>query len=166
MSGGEDGFLELLAVLMVIERNRQAFAEGVLRGCGGRALILQWEEQRRWQKVRQGSKRNVLLKAFIGIQLIYSVVFFVCFGSFVVCFLAVRLEVQALECLQAPFLQYRFGLLNVSVWSRAPKSEWHTIYLMSCQGLGSPFRAQSESIRHSCWERGKRLKRSIFFLKM
>lgn len=41
MSGGEDGFLELLAVLMVIQRNRQAFAEGVLRGCGGRALILQ-----------------------------------------------------------------------------------------------------------------------------
>ena len=74
MSGGEDGFLELFAVLMVIQRNRQAFAEGVLRGCGGRALILRREEQRRWQKVRQGSQRNVLLKVFIGIQLIYSVV--------------------------------------------------------------------------------------------
>ena len=48
--------------------------------------------------------------------MIYSVVFFVWFGILaVVCFLAVRLEVQALECLQAPFLQYGFGLLNVSV---------------------------------------------------
>lgn len=46
MSGGEDGFLELLAVLTVIQRNRQAFAEGVLRGvwregtrsCGSEAV--------------------------------------------------------------------------------------------------------------------------------
>ena len=76
----------------------------------------------RSQNMRAYAKKDIFLK-IIGIQLIYSVVFFVCFGSFVVCFLAVRLEVQALECLQAPFLQYRFGLLNVSVWSRAPKSE-------------------------------------------